>query len=102
MLPKTPIEEFDAELNRVVTRLRSIPIDHLGRAQPIFEELASALLDCSATLGDSAPIELLGVTPRAYADVIAVLARDVRGAAIEETQLIPATLALTHARRALP
>ncbi len=102
MLPQTPTQEFDAELNRVVTRLRSLPIDKLGDVQGTALALTEALLACSATLGDAAPVALPAIEPRTYADVIAVLAQDVRNAAIDETHLVPATSALTDARRALP
>lgn len=102
MLPQTPIEEFEAELNRVVTRLRSMPIDRLNEAKETFLNLSAALLESSAALGDAAPVALPEIEPRAYADVIAVLAQDVRRAATDETLLEPATSALTAARRALP
>lgn len=102
MLPQTPIEEFDAELNRVVIRLRSLPIDKIGDVQATFIALTEALLACSATLGDAAPVALPAIEPRAYADVITVLAQDVRKAATDENLLVPATSALTAARRALP
>ena len=102
MLPQTPIEEFDAELNRVVIRLRSLPINKIDDVQETFIALTEALLTCSATLGDAVPVALPAIEPRAYADAIAVLAQDVRKAAADENLLVPATLALTHARRALP
>lgn len=102
MLAQTPTEEFEAELNRVVTRLRSMPINKLSAAKETFLELSTALLENSAALGDAAPVALPVIEPRAYADVIAVLAQDVRNAATDETQLVPATSALTAARRALP
>jgi len=102
MLPQTPIEEFEAELNRVVTRLRSMPFDTLSAAKETFLELSAALLERSTALGDAAPVALPVISPRAYADVIAVLAQDVRRAAADETQLELATWALTAARRALP
>ncbi len=102
MLPQTPIEDFEAELNRVVTRLRSLPIDRLSSAKETFLDLSTALLERSSALGDAAPVALPVIPPRAYADVIAVLAQDVRRSAVDESQLELATLALTAARRALP
>lgn len=102
MLPQTPIEEFDAELNRVVSRLRAMPMNRLSEVHGIFVALSTALLESSAALGDAAPVALPMIEPRAYADVIAVLAQDVRRAAADETLLEPATSALTAARRALP
>ena len=102
MLPKTPTEEFEAELNRVLTRLRSMSIEKLSSVDQVFKELSTALLQCSASLGDQAPVALPDIQPRAYVDVIAVLAQDLKNAAIDETQLVAGTSALAVARRALP
>jgi hypothetical protein len=102
MLPQTPTEEFEAELTRVLTRLRSMPIHKLSEVQEIFAALSTALLEHTTALGDVAPVALPVIEPRSYADVIAVLAQDVRKVANDETQLVPATSALTQARRALP
>ena len=102
MLPQTPTEEFEAELNRVLTRLRSLSIEKLSSVDQIFRELTTELLQCSATLGDQAPVELPEIQPRAYVDVIAVLAQDLKNAATDEAQLVAGTSALATARRALP
>lgn len=102
MLPQTPSEEFEAELNRVVTRLRSMPLDKIQATTEVFLKLSEELLNCSTALNDASPVPLPEIEARAYGDVIAVLAADVKHACTDETQLIPATLALTTARRALP
>lgn len=102
MLPQTPTEEFEAELNRVVTRLRSMPSEKIEASSSVFLVLSQELLRCSASLGDPSPMALPDIEARAYGDVIAVLAHDVRKACTDETQLVPATSALTAARRALP
>ena len=102
MLPQTPTEEFEAELNRVLIRLRSMSIEKLSSVDQVFQELTTELLQCSATVGDQAPVTLPDIQPRAYVDVIAVLAQDLKNAATDESQLVAGTSALAVARRALP
>jgi len=93
---------FDTELDRVVSRLRSMQINKLDTVAPTVHLLARQLLEVSRDLGDAAPVDQPAFQAHASGDVIMVLGRDVRARAGSDGQLEPATAALTQARRALP
>jgi hypothetical protein len=102
MVEQSIPEEFDSELNRVVTRLRTMPLNKLPDAVEPVERLTTELLRLCAFFGDSAPSDLPSYQSRACGDVVMVLARDARAAARDDQQIVQVTVALTTARRELP
>jgi len=102
MIEQSPVEEFDAELNRVVTRLRTIALAKLPDIAAPVEQLTTELLRLCANFGDPAPPSLPSYELRASGYVVMVLATDARNAARDDQQVQEITAALTAARRALP
>jgi len=102
MMEQSPAQEFDAELNRVVTRLRTIALIKLPEIATPVEQLTAELLHLCSNFGDPAPQSLPSYELRASGDVVMVLATDARKAAQDDQQILQVTAALTAARRALP
>jgi hypothetical protein len=95
-------EEFDAELNRVVTRLRSMPLDKLDQIVEPIKSLTTELLRLCSNFGDPAPKPLPPYELRAAGEVVMVLGRDARAVARNDQQIMEIIAALTAARRELP
>ena len=102
MILQSVPEEFDAELNRVVTRLRSMPLDKLDQIAAPVRNLTAELLRLCSNFGDPAPKPLPHYELRAAGDVVMVLGRDARAVARNDQQIMEVTAALTAARRELP
>jgi len=97
-------EAFDTEVRRVVDRLRSMPLSRLPGAEQPARQACLALLDVSRSLGDPAPSALPVLRPTAAGDQLAVLAADVRAAALrraDPSALATATSILIGLRQAL-
>lgn len=97
-------EAFDAELRRVVDRLRYLPAARVPDAIDPSERAGTELLAISARLGDPAPMALPKVRPTALGDQLAVLGADVRRAAAaadDAAALQEATTVLVRLRRSL-
>ena len=102
MIALSAAEEFDAELNRVVTRLRTMPLNKLDQTAEPVKKLTIELLRLCSNFGDPAPNPLPHYELRAASDVVMVLARDARAVAHDDQQIREVTATLTAARRELP
>ena len=102
MILQSAPEEFDAELNRVVTRLRSMPLDKLDQIVEPIKSLTTELLRLCSNFGDPAPKPLPPYELRAAGEVVMVLGRDARAVARNDQQIMEIIAALTAARRELP
>ena len=102
MISQSAPEEFDLELNRVVTRLRTMPLDKLDQSVEPIKSLTTELLRLCSNFGDPAPKPLPHYELRAAGDVVMVLGRDARAVARNDQQIMEVTAALTAARRELP
>lgn len=102
--PTDPLWDFDAELRRLVDRLRAMPVQQLGQASTAVHRACAELLRLSAALGDAAPTPLPHLRPNALGDQLAVIGSDLRSAAIgaaDSGALASATQALVELRRSL-
>lgn len=99
-----PIWDFDAELRRLVDRLRAMSVQQLGKASAAVHRACAELLGLSAALGDAAPTPLPRLRPNALGDQLAVIGSDLRSAAIgaaDDSALSSATHVLVELRRSL-
>jgi hypothetical protein len=95
--------DFDLELRRVVDRLRGMPMNRLPAVRDAVWEACNTLLEITARLGDPAPVELPDLRPTALGDQLAVIATDLRSAALHQhdvSALAEAADLLTQVRRA--
>jgi len=100
----TQVQRFDTEVQRVVDRLRGMPINRLPNAAEAVRACCTELLAISARIGDRAPVPLPHLQPGALGDQVAVLAADLRAAARQRADrhaLDAGTNALSGLRRAL-
>lgn len=100
----TQVQQFDTEVQRVVDRLRGMPVNRLPNAAAAVRACCTELLAISARIGDPAPGPLPHLQPSALGDQVAVLAADLRAAARQRTDphaLDAGTNALSGLRRAL-
>ena len=96
--------EFDTHVRRILDRLNGISINRLPDIAAEVRQACLALLAISARLGDPAPVPLPTLRPTACGDQVAVLAADLRAAALsrgDHRALAEASDVLVHLRRAL-
>lgn len=96
--------EFDTQVRRLLDRLSGININRLPDIAAEVRDTCLALLAISARLGDPAPVPLPTLRPTALGDQVAVLAADLRAAALrveDAGALAQATEILTALRRSV-
>lgn len=76
------LASFDAELRRLVDRLRAMRVEALIAAADTVREALGGLLRLSADLGDEAPSPLVHLRPTALGDQLAVIGSDLRTMAV--------------------
>lgn len=96
--------ETERELQRVVDRLTSLPVNRLEAARGDVQECASALLEQGRSLGVPVPqgAGLPNLTPSGWGALIAVLGHDCLAAATADADLTATHAALVELRRSLP
>lgn len=90
-------EDADRELERVVDRLRTMPLHRLDVAAPLADKACRAML---AVIGDEHDLPRLGA--HAAGDQVAVIATDALGRARDDDARARIVAILTDLRRSLP
>ena len=94
-------EEFETELRRIVTRLQVMPDRLRESAYELTHPVLQTLYDLTRECDSTGPRAVPRLAPRAAADQLSVIARDLL-ADCDEQQRDQATALLTELRRSLP
>lgn len=96
--------ETERELQRVVDRLTSMPLNRMDQARGDVQECASVLLAQGRLLGVAVPADVTvpDLAPSGWGAMIAVLGQDCLAAAPADADLTALHAALVALRRSLP